>query len=67
MCDKLKRPAPPSLLNQLLETKDLPIYENVSSRGRRGSNLFLGPLLEDGKWIGNNHLGKMWEGIKDYY
>jgi len=67
MCVKLKIDQHPSLLKQLIETKDLPIYEDVSSRGKRGSNLFWGALQENGLWIGDNHMGKIWEEIRDFY
>jgi len=67
MCVRLKIDQHPYLLKQLLDTKDLPIYEDVSSRGKRGSNLFWGALQENVIWVGNNHLGKIWEEIRDSY
>jgi predicted NAD-dependent protein-ADP-ribosyltransferase YbiA (DUF1768 family) len=67
MCVKLKVSQHPDLLNELLKTGDLPIYEDVTSRGRKGSNLFWGALLENGVWIGQNNLGKIWESIRDSY
>jgi predicted NAD-dependent protein-ADP-ribosyltransferase YbiA (DUF1768 family) len=65
MCVKLKVSQPPDLLKELLKTGDLPIYEDVASRGKRGSNLFWGALIENGVWIGQSHLGKIWEKVRE--
>jgi predicted NAD-dependent protein-ADP-ribosyltransferase YbiA (DUF1768 family) len=64
LCIELKISQHPDLLKELLKTGDLPIYEDVSSRGKRGSNLFWGALIENDVWIGQNHLGKIWEKVR---
>lgn len=65
MCLLLKIEQHPDLLEGLIKTGNLKIYEDVTSRGRRGSNLFWGALRENGKWVGENHLGKMWGEVRD--
>lgn len=67
MCLLLKLDQHPQLLKELLKTGDSKIYEDVTSRGRRGSNLFWGSLMENGSWVGENNLGKMWEEIRESY
>ena len=67
MCVELKISQHPDLLKELLKTDNLPIYEDVASRGKRGSNLFWGSLIEDGVWIGQSHLGKIWEKARANY
>lgn len=67
LCIELKISQHPDLLKELLKTGDLPIYEDVASRGKRGSNLFWGALIEDGAWIGQSHLGKIWEKARSNY
>lgn len=64
ICVKLKIEQYPELKKQLLETGDTPIYEDVTARGSRGTNLFWGAMLVDGKWIGQNTLGKVWEKVR---
>jgi predicted NAD-dependent protein-ADP-ribosyltransferase YbiA (DUF1768 family) len=67
MCVKLKLEQHPHLVKELKETGKCKIYEDVSSRGKRGSNLFWGALMENGSWVGQNHLGNIWEEIRDSY
>ncbi len=67
MCIRLKLEQHPHLLSELLKTGGSKIYEDVTSRGKRGSNLFWGALMENGAWIGENHLGKIWEDIRESY
>jgi predicted NAD-dependent protein-ADP-ribosyltransferase YbiA (DUF1768 family) len=67
MCLKLKLDQHPQLVKDLLKTGESKIYEDVTSRGKRGSNLFWGALKENGEWVGNNHLGKMWEKLRESY
>ncbi len=64
MCVNLKVAQHPDLLKELLKTGDLPIYEDVASRGKRGSNLFWGALIENDVWVGQSHLGKIWEKVR---
>lgn len=62
---RLKMLQHPMLGPMLLDTHFLPIYEDVTSRGKRGSNLFWGALKhEDGTWEGENHLGRIWMQIR---
>jgi len=64
MCVKLKCEQHPGLVDQLLKTDGLPIYEDVTSRPR-GSGLFWGAKkLDDGTWEGENILGKIWMEIR---
>ena len=65
MCLLLKLDQHPQLLKELLKTGEDKIYEDVTSRGRRGSNLFWGSLMENGSWVGENNLGKMWGEIRE--
>ena len=46
-------------LSKLNEMYDLFIYEDVSKR-KRGNNLFWGGYFEEGKFYGENMLGKIW-------
>jgi predicted NAD-dependent protein-ADP-ribosyltransferase YbiA (DUF1768 family) len=59
-CVRLKLEQHPNLMEELLNTGDLPIYEDVTKRGNRGSNLFWGAMLVDGVWQGQNVLGNIW-------
>lgn len=66
MCLLIKIKQHPDLQEMLIKTGNLKIYEDVTSRGRKGSNLFWGALRENGEWIGENHLGLIWEEIRDW-
>ena len=66
LCIRLKIEQHPQLLKALLQTTGCPIYEDVTSRGKRGTNLFWGALKNaDGTWEGENSLGKIWMKIRD--
>jgi len=60
MCIKLKVEQHPELAKELLATGDAKIYEDVTNRGDKGSNLFWGAMLVDGEWVGKNILGNIW-------
>jgi predicted NAD-dependent protein-ADP-ribosyltransferase YbiA (DUF1768 family) len=60
MCIKLKVEQHPELGKELLATGDAKIYEDVTNRGDKGSNLFWGAMLVDGEWVGKNILGNIW-------
>ena len=65
MCINLKLDQHPSLKEELVATGTSLIFEDVTSRGSRGSNLFWGAMVNDGKLIGSNELGKIWMSIRD--
>jgi len=54
----------PDLWKELVETGDAEIVEDVTSRPNE-SGLFWGAKLEDGKWVGQNHLGKIWMEVRE--
>lgn len=60
LCIKLKIEQHPELKQQLVETGDRLIVEDVTSRGARGTNLIWGAMLKDDEWQGQNVLGKIW-------
>lgn len=67
MCLVLKLNQHPELVEELVQTGDVLIVEDVTKRGNKGSNLFWGAMLVDGKWEGKNVLGNMWMNLrKDY-
>lgn len=66
-CIKLKIEQYPNLKKLLLNTNDIPIYEDVTKRGDKGSNLFWGAMLVDNKWIGQNVLGNIWMDFRKEY
>jgi predicted NAD-dependent protein-ADP-ribosyltransferase YbiA (DUF1768 family) len=65
LCVKLKIEQHGYLQKELIETGDLPIYEDVTKRGARGSNLFWGAMLVDETWTGENVLGKIWMEVRN--
>jgi predicted NAD-dependent protein-ADP-ribosyltransferase YbiA (DUF1768 family) len=65
LCIRLKIEQHPALLKALLLTTNLPIYENVSNRGKSISNLFWGAIKTPDGWKGENTLGKIWMKIRD--
>ena len=65
LCVKLKIEQHEYLKKELLETGNLPIYEDVTKRGAKGSNLFWGAILVNGEWIGENTLGKIWMDVRN--
>lgn len=65
VCLLLKIEQHPLLLQQLLETENTPIYEDVTARGRKGGNLFWGAFKNiDGTWEGKNVMGELWMNIR---
>ena len=58
-CLRLKIDQHPELKKQLIETGKDFIVEDCTKR-KRGSGLFWGAALENGEWIGQNWLGKLW-------
>lgn len=61
LCIKLKIEQHSELKEILLGSGEIPIYEDVTARGPKNSNLFWGAMkLPDGTWEGTNILGNMW-------
>lgn len=60
MCLKLKLQQHPTLVDELLATGDAIIFEDVTQRGDKGSNLFWGAMVVDGELVGKNVLGNIW-------
>lgn len=61
LCIKLKIEQHSELKEILLGSGEIPIYEDVTARGAKNSNLFWGAMkLPDGTWEGANILGNMW-------
>lgn len=57
----------PDLRRMLLETSGMKIVEDCTSRSNRGSSMFWGAkLTEDGRWIGRNMLGTIWETLRSH-
>lgn len=54
----------PVLRNGLKDTGDRLIYEDVSNR-KGGRHLFWGMRLENGEWVGENNLGKIWMKLRE--
>ena len=68
LCLILKLKHHPNLIDDLLETGNSIIIEDVTSRGSRGSNLYWGAMLnENGDWIGENKLGRSWMYLRELY
>lgn len=59
-CLLLKIEQHPELMVELRKTDKAILFEDVSSRGDRGSNLFWGAKLVNEKLVGENTLGKLW-------
>lgn len=66
-CLLLKLIQHPKLLNELLNTGDNLIVEDVTSRGDKNGNLFWGAMLVNDEWVGKNTLGKLWMELRDKY
>jgi len=66
MCIRLKIEQHPALLDELLKTNGLPIYEDVTSRPR-GSGLFWGAMKTNEGWNGKNILGKIWMELRQEF
>jgi predicted NAD-dependent protein-ADP-ribosyltransferase YbiA (DUF1768 family) len=67
MCLKLKLQQHPTLVDELINTGDKLIIEDVTARGDKGGNLFWGAMLVDGEWVGKNTLGVLWMELRDYH
>src|SRR5690606_7389357 len=63
ICLVLKIEYHPELKQMLAETKDELIVEGCSQRSDR----FWGQGLEDGKWVGENWLGRIWMDMRENY
>ena len=59
LCLRLKTEQHPELVPLLISTDPRPIIEDCTRR-QRGSGLFWGAALIDGKWKGDNKLGVLW-------
>lgn len=71
MCLKLKLAQHPNLVNELIDTGDKIIIEDVTKRGNSGGNCFWGAMQVENEegfhWVGNNALGKLWMEIRETY
>lgn len=68
LCLMLKLEQNPQLIDDLIATGDSTLVEDVTSRGKKGSNLYWGAMLnEDGEWIGKNRLGRAWMNLRTIY
>lgn len=61
---RLKVGQHPQLGDWLLKTGDVEIVEDCSKRPR-GSGLFWGAALKDGRWQGENWLGRLWMELRE--
>jgi len=64
-CVRLKVNQHAKVKQDLINTGDARIIEDVTNRGRRGSNMFWGALLSDNIWEGENWLGVIWMEIRN--
>lgn len=71
MCLKLKLAQHPNLVNELINTGEKIIIEDVTKRGNSGGNCFWGAMQVENEegfhWVGNNALGKLWMEIRETY
>lgn len=61
---RLKIEQHPKLQAALIDTDDEEIVEDCTKRPR-GSGLFWGAALKEGRWVGENWLGWLWMEIRD--
>ena len=61
---RLKIEQHPKLQADLIATGDQEIVEDCTQRPR-GSGLFWGAALKEGRWVGENWLGWLWMEIRD--
>ena len=61
---RLKLKHHPVLKQQLLDTGDETIIEDAT-RQKSKSKTFWGAILKDGKWVGENVMGKMWMKLRE--
>jgi ribA/ribD-fused uncharacterized protein len=64
MCLRLKVAQHREIQRKLRCTRDQVIIEDCTARGKRGTNLFWGAVYENGEWVGENVLGKLWMKIR---
>jgi ribA/ribD-fused uncharacterized protein len=64
-CLRLKIDQHPELVEKLIATDGRLIVEDVTSRGRRGSNTFWGAINTGNGWDGDNKLGELWMKLRD--
>ncbi len=50
----------PQIKSDLVATGDELIIEDVTRRKGKGSAMFWGAALVDGRWVGENQLGQLW-------
>lgn len=60
---RMKTIAYPDLARQLIATGDATIIEDCTNRPN-GSGLFWGAALQNGMWVGQNQLGKLWMSLR---
>jgi predicted NAD-dependent protein-ADP-ribosyltransferase YbiA (DUF1768 family) len=65
MCLVFKLMQHPKLIEELINTGDLLIVEDVTTRGNVGGNLFWGAMLVNNEWVGENTLGKIWMDLRN--
>jgi len=61
---RLKLAQHPELRQQLLDTGDEEIVEDCGNRPG-GSGKFWGAAFKEGRWVGENTLGKLWMRIRE--
>ena len=64
MCLELKINQHPQLKEELLKTGNAVIIEDCTTHDRESAR-FWGMVKKDGKWIGDNQLGKLWMDIRE--
>lgn len=66
LCLRLKIEQHPELKRLLAKTGNSIIIEDCTSRGKRGTNIFWGAVLEpNGTWCGESVLGNLWMKIRN--
>lgn len=63
-CLQLKIEQHPDLKDKLVKTGNATIIEDCTSHDRESAR-FWGMVFKDGKWIGDNILGKLWMEIRE--
>lgn len=66
-CLQIKLNQHQHLIQELLDTGDTQIIEDVTKRGANAGNLFWGAMLVDGEWVGENKLGELWMSLREDY
>lgn len=62
-CLLLKLDQHPDLKDELIKTGNAKIVEDCTTHDRESAR-YWGMVKKDGKWIGENHLGKIWMDIR---